>query len=163
MKTTFTAMGEKFQTANAGTKVTFNFAGSSDLVTQLQSGAKADVFASADTKNMDKAAADNLVDGSPGELRVQHARRSRCRPTTRPKIATFADLAKPGVNSSCARRRCRAGRRPRRSRRPRGITLKPVSEESSVTDVLNKVTSGEADAGLVYVTDVRPPVTRSPA
>ena len=153
LKTTFTAMGEKFQTANADTLVTFNFAGSSDLVTQLQSGAKADVFASADTKNMDKAAADNLVDGSPVNF-ASNTLQIAVPPDNPAKIATFADLAKPGVNLVVCAPVVPCGSATEKVEKASGITLKPVSEESSVTDVLNKVTSGEADAGLVYVTDV---------
>ncbi len=56
LKSSFTAIGEQFKTDNPGTSVEFSFAGSSDLVTQLTQGAPADVFASADTRNMDKAA-----------------------------------------------------------------------------------------------------------
>ena len=55
LKATFTEIGTIFQTENPGSTVTFNFAGSSDLVTQLTAGAPADVFASADTNNMTKA------------------------------------------------------------------------------------------------------------
>ncbi len=73
LKKTFTAIGEQFKTDNPGTSVEFNFAGSSDLVTQLVQGAKADVFASADNNNMVKAEQAELVDGKAGQLRVQHA------------------------------------------------------------------------------------------
>jgi molybdate transport system substrate-binding protein len=66
---TFTDIGEQFKTDNPGASVEFSFAGSSDLVTQLTQGAQADVFASADTKNMDKAAQAGLL---AGELRVKH-------------------------------------------------------------------------------------------
>ena len=65
LKSTFTEIGDQFKASHPGVTVTFSFAGSSDLVTQIQGGAPADVFASADTKNMDKATADNLVDGTP--------------------------------------------------------------------------------------------------
>jgi molybdate transport system substrate-binding protein len=154
LKTTFTAMGEKFQSANAGTKVTFNFAGSSDLVTQLKSGAKADVFASADTKNMDKATADDLVEGSPVNF-ASNTLQIAVPPDNPAKIATFADLAEPGVNLVVCAPAVPCGSATEKVEKASGITLKPVSEESSVTDVLNKVTSGEADAGVVYVTDVK--------
>ena len=64
LKNTFTTLGHQFE-RSSGSKVTFSFGGSSDLVTQLQQGAPGDVFASADTKNMEKATGDNLVEGSP--------------------------------------------------------------------------------------------------
>ncbi len=71
------------------------------------------------------------------------------------KIATFADLAEPGVNLVVCAPAVPCGSATEKVEKASGITLKPVSEESSVTDVLNKVTSGEADAGVVYVTDVK--------
>ena len=64
LKKTFTRSGSSSRPPIPGTKVSFNFAGSSDLVTQLQQGAPADVFASADTKNMAKATGDHLVAGT---------------------------------------------------------------------------------------------------
>ena len=65
LKKTFTDIGEQFKTDNPGSSVEFSFAGSSDLVTQLTQGAQADVFASADTNNMDKAAQAGLLAGDP--------------------------------------------------------------------------------------------------
>ena len=65
LKQPFTDIGEQFETDNPGSDVEFSFAGSSDLVTQLTQGAPADVFASADTNNMDKAAKANLLAGDP--------------------------------------------------------------------------------------------------
>ena len=59
----FKALGASFQSAHAGTTVQFNFAGSPTLVTQIEQGASADVFASADTTNMDKLKADGLPEG----------------------------------------------------------------------------------------------------
>ena len=72
LKATFTQIGTIFQTENPGSTVTFNFAGSSDLVTQLTAGAPADVFASADTNNMTKATTANLVSGTPVNFASQH-------------------------------------------------------------------------------------------
>ena len=64
LKKTFTEIGEQFKSDNPGVSVEFNFAGSTDLVTQLTQGAQADVFASAETKNMDKAAPTGQRDGN---------------------------------------------------------------------------------------------------
>ena len=69
LKKTFTEIGEQFKTDNPDTSVEFNFAGSSDLVTQLTQGAAADVFASADTNNMDKAAQAGLLAATRSTLR----------------------------------------------------------------------------------------------
>ena len=77
-------------------------------------------------------------------------------PRTTPQASRrFADLADPGRRTwSSAPREVPCGAAAQKVARPPGVDLTPVSEEQSVTDVLGKVTSGEADAGLVYVTDV---------
>ena len=154
LKTTFTTLGEQFESSHPGVQVAFSFAGSSDLVTQIQSGAPADVFASADIKNMEKATGDNLVDDAPVNF-ASNTLQIAVPPDNPAKIATFADLATPGVNVVVCAPAVPCGSATRKVETATGVTLKPVSEESSVTDVLNKVTSGEADAGLVYVTDVK--------
>ena len=154
LKTTFTTLGEQFETAHPGTTVTFNFAGSADLVTQLQQGAPADVFASADTKNMDKATADNLVQGSPVTF-ASNTLEIAVPPDNPAKIASLQDLTKPGVKVVICAAQVPCGAATQKIETAAGVDIKPVSEESAVTDVLNKVQTGEADAGLVYVTDVK--------
>ncbi|HEY5786240.1 MAG TPA: molybdate ABC transporter substrate-binding protein [Microlunatus sp.] len=154
LKTTFTTLGQQFETARAGTKVTFSFGGSSDLVTQLQQGAPGDVFASADTKNMDKATADNLVKGDPVTF-ASNTLEIAVPPDNLAKITSFADLAEDGVKVVICAPQVPCGSATQKVETATGVTLKPVSEENSVIDVLNKVTSGEADAGLVYKTDVK--------
>ena len=154
LKTTFTTLGQQFEGSHAGTKVTFSFAGSPDLVTQIQQGAPADVFASADTKNMDKATADNLVKGEPVNF-AANTLEIAVPPDNPAKITSFADLAEDGVKVVICAPQVPCGSATQKVETATGVTLTPVSEESSVTDVLNKVTSGEADAGLVYKTDVK--------
>ena len=96
LKQTFTDIGEQFKTDNPGSSVEFSFAGSSDLVTQLTQGAQADVFASADTKNMDKAAQGRSAGGRPGELRVQHAHhRRRAGQPEEDRLVQGSDTARP--------------------------------------------------------------------
>jgi molybdate transport system substrate-binding protein len=153
LKSTFTTIGEQFKAGHPGVTVTFSFAGSSDLVTQIQSGAPADVFASADTKNMDKATADNLVDGTPVDF-ASNTLQIAVPPDNPAVIASLQDLTKPGVKLVVCAPQVPCGSATQKVATASGVALKPVSEEASVTDVLNKVTSGEADAGLVYVTDV---------
>jgi molybdate transport system substrate-binding protein len=154
LKTTFTALGQQFQSSHAGTEVTFSFGGSSDLVTQLQQGAPGDVFASADTKNMDKANADDLVKGSPVDF-ASNTLEIAVPPDNPATVTSFADLAKAGVKVVVCAPQVPCGAAAQKVEAATGVDVEPVSEESSVTDVLNKVTSGEADAGLVYKTDVR--------
>ena len=76
-------------------------------------------------------------------------------PANPASIASFADLARPGVKVVICAAQVPCGAATKTLEQETGTTLQPVSEESSVTDVLGKVVSGEADAGLVYVTDVR--------
>jgi len=152
LKKTFTEIGEQFKTDNPGVSVEFNFAGSSDLVTQLTQGAQADVFASADTKNMDKAAAAGLLDGDPVNF-ASNTLTIAVAPGNPKQIKSFQDLTKPGLNVVVCAPPVPCGSATQKVEEATGVNLAPVSEESSVTDVLNKVTTGEADAGLVYVTD----------
>lgn len=152
LKSTFTDLGKQFETDNPDTKVTFSFAGSSDLVTQLTQGAPADVFASADTKNMTKAADAGLLAGDPVDFATNTL--TIVTPPGNPKgIASFADLAKPGTTVVVCAPQVPCGSATEKVEKATGVTLTPVSEESAVTDVLGKITSGQADAGLVYVTD----------
>lgn len=154
LKQSFTDIGEQFKTDNAGTSVEFSFAGSSDLVTQLEQGAKADVFASADTKNMDKAAKAGLLAGDPVNF-ASNTLTIAVAPGNPKQITGFGDLTREGLNVVVCAPQVPCGSATEKVEKATGVQLNPVSEESSVTDVLNKVTSGEADAGLVYVTDVK--------
>ncbi|MFK4637753.1 molybdate ABC transporter substrate-binding protein [Paenarthrobacter histidinolovorans] len=154
LKTTFTQLAKDFEAANPGTKVKLSFAGSSDLVTQITQGAPADVFASADTKNMTKLADAKLVDGTATNF-ATNVLEIAVPPSNPASISSFADLAKPGVKVVTCASQVPCGAAADAVEKASGVALTPVSEESSVTDVLGKVTSGEADAGLVYVTDVK--------
>ncbi|MFE4197005.1 molybdate ABC transporter substrate-binding protein [Paenarthrobacter sp. NPDC056912] len=154
LKSTFTKIASDFEAANPGIKVTLNFAGSSDLVTQITQGAPADVFASADTKNMNKLADAKLIDGTATNF-ATNVLAIAVPPSNPASIASFADLAKPGVKVVVCAPQVPCGSAKVAIEKATGTTLSPVSEESSVTDVLGKVTSQAADAGLVYVTDVK--------
>lgn len=154
LKTTFTQLAQDFEARNPGTKVNLSFAGSSDLVTQITQGAPADVFASADTKNMTKLADAQLVDGTALNF-ATNVLEIAVPPGNPASISSFADLAKPGVKVVTCASQVPCGAAADVVEKAAGITLSPVSEESSVTDVLGKVTSQEADAGLVYVTDIK--------
>ncbi|MFC9549886.1 molybdate ABC transporter substrate-binding protein [Rhodococcus sp. NPDC056960] len=152
LKNTFTELGEMYQTAHPGSHVEFSFAGSSDLAAQLDQGATADVFASADTNNMTKVVDAGLVAGSP----VNFATNTLTIVTApgNPKgITSFADLNREGTLVVTCAPQVPCGSATQKVETASGVDLTPVSEESSVTDVLNKVTAGQADAGLVYVTD----------
>lgn len=154
LKQTFTDIGEQFKSENPGASVEFSFAGSSDLVTQLTQGAQADVFASADTKNMDKAAQAGLLAGAPVNF-ASNTLTIAVAPGNPKKIASFKDLTQQGLNVVVCAPQVPCGSATQKVEQATGVTLNPVSEEASVSDVLNKVTTGQADAGLVYVTDAK--------
>ncbi|MGC0362525.1 molybdate transport system substrate-binding protein [Rhodococcus sp. 27YEA15] len=154
LKNSFTELGKEFESENPGSTVTFSFAGSSDLIAQITQGAPADVFASADAANMTKATDASVVDGTPSDFASNTL--TIVVPPGNPKgITSFADLTKAGTQLVICAPQVPCGAATKKVEDSTGETLAPVSEESSVTDVLNKVTSGQADAGIVYVTDAK--------
>lgn len=153
LKGTFTELGQRFEASHPGTTVRFSFGGSSDLATQLIEGAAADVFASADPANMAKVTAEKLVAGEPVRF-ATNTLQVAVPPGNPAQIASFADLGRNGVKVVVCAPQVPCGSATKRVEAATGVELRPVSEENSVTDVLNKVTSGEADAGVVYRTDV---------
>jgi molybdate transport system substrate-binding protein len=150
---TFEQIGTEFEKQHEGVTVEFSFGGSSDLVAQIQEGAPADVFASADTANMDKLTAEDLQADDPQNF-ASNTLEIATPPGNPAGITSFADLAKAGVQVVVCAPEVPCGAATVKAEEATGVSLQPVSEEQSVTDVLAKVTSGEADAGLVYVTDV---------
>jgi molybdate transport system substrate-binding protein len=154
LRDVFEQLADEFEADHPGVTVELSLAGSSDLAAQILQGAPADVFASADTTNMDKLVADHLVDGAPVYFAFNTLEIAV--PLGNPAgIGALHDLAEPGVNLVVCAPQVPCGRATSQAERAAGVDLRPVSEEQSVTDVLTKVISGEADAGLVYVTDVR--------
>lgn len=149
----FTELGNRFEQSHEGVTVTYNFAGSSDLVAQLQQGAPADVFASADPENMGKAVTDDLVAGEPVTF-ASNTLQIAVPPGNPGNVTSLQDLAKPGLNVVVCAPEVPCGSASHDVEKAGGVDIEPVSEEQAVTDVLNKVTTGQADAGLVYVTDV---------
>ena len=153
LKKAFTEIGDRFKTDNPGTEVELSFAGSADFVTQLTQGASADVFASADTRNMDKVAQAGLLAGDPVNFATNTLTIAVAHGNPK-KITTLKDLAQPGLAVVVCAPQVPCGAATQKVEQAAQVRLLPVSEESQVTDVLNKVETGQADAGLVYVTDV---------
>ncbi|CAJ1510618.1 molybdate ABC transporter substrate-binding protein [[Mycobacterium] burgundiense] len=148
----FSEIGAQFETAHPGAMVEFSFAGSSTLATQLVEGAPADVFASADARNMAKVVDAGLVGGAPVDFAANTL--TIVVAAGNPKsVSTFRDLSGPGLTVVTCAPVVPCGAATATATAAVGVELDPVSEESSVADVLNKVTSGQADAGIVYVTD----------
>jgi len=150
----FKRVGDQLAQQNPGADVVFNFGSSSTLATQIVNGAPADLFASADDTTMQRIADATLTDGAPevfagNRLQIAVA-------AGNPKgITGLADLAKPGLVVVLAAPTVPAGRYAADALQKAGITVAAASHEVDVRAVLNKVMLGEADAGIVYVTDVR--------
>ncbi|WP_083777807.1 molybdate ABC transporter substrate-binding protein [Segniliparus rotundus] len=147
----FTELGKQFEAQHPGTSVRFTFAGSPTLVAQLDQGARGDVLASADEANMDRARESQLV----GEARVFATNRlvivtARGNPK---RIAKLADLANPDLAVVVCAAQVPCGALAGKVEAKAGVVVRARSQEPSVADVLAKVASGEADAGLVYSTD----------
>ncbi len=150
---TFEQIGEEFEAEHDGVEVEFSFGGSSDLVAQIQEGAPADVFASADIANMDKLTEAGLEGQEPQDF-AANSLQIAVAPDNPLGIGRLSDLVGKGVKLVICAPEVPCGAAAAKAAGAAGVGLSPVSEEQSVTDVLGKVTSGEADAGLVYVTDV---------
>lgn len=147
----FAEIGEEFEAAHEGVEVAFNLAGSSTLVQQIRQCAPADVFASANPQNMDTLVEAHLaapVDFTSNTLMIAVP------PGNPAGITDLASLTRDGLHLVLCATEVPCGAAAETLEESAGLTFAPVSEEQSVTDVLNKVTSGQADAGLVYVTDI---------
>jgi molybdate transport system substrate-binding protein len=162
----FGDIGKQFEAAHPGVKVVFNFAGSQQLRAQLEQGAHADIFASANSQEMNAAIAASLV--------VSGTQRTFARnqlvviyPKSNPsQIAALTDLARPGLKLDIADPSVPVGQYSldmlgKMSRDPAfgsdfrdRVMANVVSREENVKAVVSKVRLGEADAGVVYTTDV---------
>jgi molybdate transport system substrate-binding protein len=161
----FKEIGEAFEIANPGVQVTFNFAGSQILRTQLEQGAAADVYASADHKNMDGLVSDKLIsaggyqDFATNQLVV-------IMPKDNPaNIQSLDDLTRSGLKLILADKTVPAGNYARQvlekmngdpsygSDFSQKVLANLTSNETDVKQVVAKVELGEGDAGIVYVTD----------
>jgi molybdate transport system substrate-binding protein len=134
--------------------VDFDFATSSELANQLAQGASADIFASADSAQMDTVTKAGLTGSDPVNF-ASNTLVIVTAPGDPKQIHSFADLAKPGLKVAVCQLPAPCGAATQRIEDDTGVHLNPVSEESAVSGVLTKVTNGEADAGLVYITDAR--------
>jgi molybdate transport system substrate-binding protein len=154
LKGAFTELAGEFEESHPEANVSLNFAGSADLVSQVTEGAPADVVAFADEKSMARLTDAKVIDGAP-ELFASNTLAIAVPPGNPAGISSFHDLAKSGARVVTCAAQVPCGAAAVTIEKATGVTLAPVSEESAVTDVLGKVSSGEADAGLVYVTDIQ--------
>ena len=150
----FNEVGVAFTKANPRTKVTFTFDASSALAAQIVQGAPADVFASADTANMDKLTTVGLNGTAPMIFATNSL--AIIVPAGNPKgIGGVSDLVKPNLKVVLCAEQVPCGKYSKQILDRAKVTVTPVSAEQNVRGVVTKVTAGEADAGIVYTTDVR--------
>src|SRR5947209_14091235 len=128
LKPAFGQIGQQFTAQNPGGSVDFEFAGSSELATQLTQGATADVFASADTAQMDTVARAGLVAGNPTNF-ASNTLVIVTAPGNPKKVGSFADLTKPGLSVVICQKPVPCGSATQRVEDSTGVRLNPVSEE----------------------------------
>ena len=143
----------RLSSASPGLSLTYSFAGSQQLVAQVQSGAPADVVATADEANMQKLVAANLVD-TPRDF-ARNLLEIVVPPGNPKGVTGLADLARSDLKVVLEDPSVPAGKYGRQALDRAGVTVRPVSLELDVKSELQKIETGEADAGIVYVTDVR--------
>ncbi|WP_239123430.1 molybdate ABC transporter substrate-binding protein [Rhizocola hellebori] len=152
----FKKIGTEFAAANPGAKVTFNFAGSSALATQINQGAPADVFASAAPANMKTVTDAGNAEGTPAVFVKNQL--VIAVPKGNPKgIKGLSDLTKPGLKVALCAEQVPCGAAAKKALDAAKVTLTPVTLEQDVKQALSKVSLGEVDAALVYRTDAKVP------
>lgn len=150
----FAAEEAAFEAIHPDVRVTINSAASSTLATQILTGAPVDVLASADQENMTKVADAGLLASDPVTFATNSLRIVVPRGNPR-GVDDLADLAEPGIVTVTCGPDVPIGRYTSQVLQRAGITVAPRSLEPDVKGIIAKVTAGEADAGIVYATDVR--------
>jgi molybdate transport system substrate-binding protein len=150
----FDAIGKQFEKKYPDVDVKFNYDASSNLATQINQGAPADVFASADQDNLQKSIDAGTVTPPPvvfAENRLEIA----VEKGNPEKIKGLADLAKSGLVVVLCDDPVPCGKYAAQSLQKAGVNITPASKEENAKATLSKVSIGEADASIVYVTDVK--------
>jgi molybdate transport system substrate-binding protein len=150
----FNAEGAAFHAAHPQATVRFNFAGSAALATQIDQGAPADVFASADTANLQKVVAAGNAVGQPVTF-ATNLLEIVVGPGNPKRLTGLSDLGRPGLAVVLCAPVVPCGHYALQALSEAGASVTPKSQEQDVDGVLSKVELGEADAGIVYVTDVK--------
>jgi molybdate transport system substrate-binding protein len=149
----FTALGKEFEKKNPGVKVVFNFGPSSGLAAQIQQGGQVGVFASASPTNMDTVV--QAGDAKDPKTFATNRMEIAVPPANPAKITGLRDLARKDVKVALCQAQVPCGKVAAEVFSKAKLTVKPATEEVDVKSVLTKVTLGEVDAGVVYVTDVQ--------
>jgi molybdate transport system substrate-binding protein len=151
----FTRIGQDFEDKYPGTRVAFSFNASSTLATQIEQGVPADVFAAADTATLQRLVHAGKVQEPGGVAFARNRLEIAVAPGNPKRITTLADTLKPNVTLVLCAPEVPCGKFARQVYRKAKLELPEVPTGANVKDTLSKVTLGEADAAIVYVTDVK--------
>ncbi|KKD07502.1 molybdate ABC transporter substrate-binding protein [Streptomyces sp. WM6386] len=154
LKESFTTLGKEFEKTHPGTKVTFNFGGSDTLAASITSGAGADVFAAASPKTMKIVTDAGGATGTPATF-VRNQLEIATLPGNPDRIASLKDLTKSGLKVVLCDEEVPCGAAAQKALDAGRLKLTPVSYEQDVKSALTKVELKEADAAVVYKTDVK--------
>ncbi|MFD5012810.1 molybdate ABC transporter substrate-binding protein [Streptomyces chartreusis] len=154
LKESFTTLGKEFEKEHPGTKVTFSFGGSDALAASITGGAPADVFASASPKTMKIVTDAGDAAGTPATF-VRNQLEIATLPGNPDKIASLKDLTKSDLKVVLCDKTVPCGAAAEKAIEAGKLKLTPVSYEEDVKSALNKVVLKEADAAVVYKTDVK--------
>lgn len=166
----FREVGTAFEAAHLGSEVTFNFAGSQQLALQIQQGAQADVFASADEQQMEKVIAAGLAAGDAATTFARNGMLTIVPSDNPGGVADLHDLARPGLKVVLAGEQVPAGAYARQVLAQlsadaaygpgfgQAVLDNVISNEENIRQVVAKIRLGEADAAIVYRSDVTPEV-----
>ncbi|MFH0516463.1 molybdate ABC transporter substrate-binding protein [Streptomyces sp. M41] len=153
LKESFTTLGKQFEKEHPGTKVTFSFGGSDSLAASITGGAPADVFASASPKTMKIVTDAGDASGTPATF-VRNELEIATLPGNPDKIDSLEDLTGPGLKVVLCDKEVPCGAAAQKALDASKLKLTPVSYEQDVKAALTKVELKEADAAVVYKTDV---------
>ena len=154
LKESFTTLGKEFEKAHPGTRVTFSFGGSDTLAAQITGGAPADVFAAASPKTM-AIVTDKKDNATAPATFVRNQLEIATLPGNPDKVASLKDLTKSSLKVVLCDRTVPCGAAAQKALTAGKLKLTPVSYEQDVKSALNKVVLKEADAAVVYRTDVK--------
>lgn len=152
LTTVFGELGQAFEAAHPSVGITFSFGASSTLAAQVRAGAPADALATADPSTMAGVAAAGLV--APPRTFARNRLAIVVRPGNPEGVSSLADLARPGLTVVLCAPEVPCGRLARDVLERSGVEVEPRSLEADVRAVVTRVVLGEADAGIVYATDV---------
>ncbi|MET8770502.1 molybdate ABC transporter substrate-binding protein [Streptomyces sp. NPDC004658] len=154
LKESFTALGKEFEKQHQGTKVSFDFGGSDTLAANITGGAPADVFAAASPRTMAVVTDRKDTAGTPVTF-VRNQLEIATVPGNPHKISSLKDLTKSGLKVVLCDKTVPCGAAAQKALDASGVKLTPVSYEQDVKGALTKVELKEADAAVVYKTDVK--------